>query len=142
MILPDVNVLVYAHREDVPEHEVAAELLQGELRAGRPVGLTDAVVTGFLRIVTHPRILRPATPLAEALAFVDDLFAASNVSLLLPRSDHWPLLKALCREADARGNRVPDAHLAALAISWKAELVSADRGFARFPGLRFRPLGA
>jgi len=94
-----------------------------------------------VRIVTHPRIARTPTPLADALAVVDALLAAPGASLLRPRADHWPLLKALCRETDARGNVIADAHLAALAISWGAELVSADRGFARFPGLRFRPLG-
>jgi uncharacterized protein len=140
VIVPDVNVLVYAHRADTLEHEAARTLLERELGAGRPVGLADTVVTGFLRIVTHPRIPRTPTPLASALAVVDALLAEPSASFLRPRIDHWPLLKALCREADARGNLVPDAHLAALAISWNGELVSADRGFARFPGLRFRPL--
>ncbi len=140
MMVPDVNVLVYAHRADSSDHEPARRLLESALGSGRPVGFADAVVTGFLRVVTHPRIPRTPTPLADALAVVDALLAAPGASLLRPRADHWPLLKALCREADARGNLVPDAHLAALAISWKAELVSADRGFARFPGLRFRPL--
>lgn len=140
MIVPDVNVLVYAHRSDSVGHEPARTLLESQLRTGRPLGLADAVLTGFLRVVTHPRIPRTPTPLAEAVAVVDALLAAPAASLLRPRADHWPLVKALCREADARGNLVPDAHLAALAISWRAQLVSADRGFARFPGLRFRPL--
>ena len=141
MIVPDVNVLVYAHRADSSTHGPARHLLEGELRAGRPVGLADAVLIGFLRVVTHPRIPRTPTPLGAALAVVDALVTAPSATLLRPRVDHWPLLKALCRDADARGNLVPDAHLAALAISSGAELVSADRGFARFPGLRFRALG-
>lgn len=140
MIVPDVNVLVYAHRSDSIGHEPARSLLETELQAGRPLGLADAVLTGFLRIVTHPRIPRTPTPLADALAVVDALLAAPAASLLRPRADHWPLLETLCREADARGNLIPDAHLAALAISWRAQLVSADRSFSRFPGLRFRPL--
>lgn len=141
MIVPDVNVLVYAHRADSAQHEPARRLLETEAAAGRRLGLADSVLTGFLRVVTHPRIPRTPTPLSDALEVVDALLAAPGASLLRPRADHWPLLKALCREADARGNLVPDAHLAALAVSWGAELVSADRGFARFPGLRFRALG-
>lgn len=141
MIVPDVNVLVYAHRSDTAEHEPARLLLEGEISAGRPLGWADAVLTGFLRIVTHPRIPRTPTPLTDAFEVIDRLLAAPGASLLRPRADHWPLLKALCREADARGNLIPDAHLAALAISRGAELVSADRGFARFAELRFRPLG-
>jgi uncharacterized protein len=131
-----------AHRADTSQHRSARRLLEEELGAGRPVGLADAVLVGFLRTVTHPRIPRTPTPLPEAFAVVDALLAAAGASLLRPRADHWPLLRALCREADARGNLIPDAHLAALAISWDAELISADRGFARFPGLRFRPLEA
>jgi hypothetical protein len=142
VIVPDVNVLVFAHRADSAVHAPARRLLEDELSGGGSVVLADVVLIGFLRIVTHPRVALTPTPLPEALAVVDALLAAPSASLVRPRADHWTLLNALCLEADARGNRVPDAHLAALAISWGAELVSADHGFARFPGLRFRPLTA
>jgi toxin-antitoxin system PIN domain toxin len=140
MIVPDVNVLVYAHRVDAAAHAAARALIESELGAGRPVGLADAVVSGFLRIVTHPRVFATPTPLDDAFGAIDDLLRRPEVTILRPRNRHWELFRDLCRRADARGNRVPDAHLAALAIEWSGELVSTDRGFARFPDLRWRAL--
>lgn len=140
MILPDVNVIVDAHREDAARHAAAYAVLEQAVERGERIALAQAVIVGALRILTHPSIWVPPTPLDVALHQLGDLVGSPHVVAALPRATHWQTLSRLCAAADARGNRVPDAHLAALAIDSGAELVSADHGFARYPGLRFRPL--
>ncbi len=138
MLIPDVNVLVGAFREDAPGHAALREWLDAALRGDAVVGVLDAVLCGFLRIVTHPRIFDPPTPLDAALDFGNRLRGHDRVVVLEPGPRHWSVFARLCREADARGNLVPDAYLAALALERGAELVTLDRDFARFPGLRWR----
>ncbi len=138
MWIADANVLVGAFREDAPDHPALRAFLDAALRSEAVAGLADAVLCGFLRVVTHPRIFTPAAPLAAALEFAGRLRAHDRAVLVAPGPRHWDIFARLCREADARGNLVPDAHLAALAIERGAELVTLDRGFARFPGLRWR----
>jgi toxin-antitoxin system PIN domain toxin len=96
------------------------------------------VLTGFLRIATHPRIFERPTSTADALAFADALRSQPNAVLVAPGRRHWEIFARLCREGGARGNLVPDAYLAALAIESGAELITADRGFARFRTLQWR----
>jgi len=108
------------------------------VEADEPIGIADPVVSGFLRVVTHPRIFLTPTPLDAAIAFVEALRAEPHAVVLAPGRRHWDIFTRLCREAGARGNLVPDAYLAALAIEHGAEFVTADRHFARFPGLRLR----
>lgn len=138
MILPDVNVLVYSHREDVPTHERYREWLTRTLAGPQVFGLSDLVLSGFLRVVTHPRIFVNPTPLEVALAFTQMLREQPNALIVRPGLRHWGIFEALCRDAGARGNLIPDAYLAALAIETGSEFMTADRDFARFPGLRWR----
>lgn len=138
MILPDVNVLVYAHRGDAPDHAHFARWLEGIARGDEAFGLADSVLSGFPRIVTHPRIFTPPTPLEDALTFVERLRARPNRVPVAPGPRHWDLFASLCRRAGAKGNLVPDAYLAALAIESGSEWITTDRGFARYPGLRWR----
>ena len=138
MVLPDVNVLIYAHRGDAPEHARYARWLEDVARGDAAFGLSELVLSAFLRVVTHPRIFAPPTPLADALAFVEGLRERPNSAPIAPGPRHWDLFTSLCRRADARGNLVPDAYLAALAIESGSEWITTDRGFARFPGLRWR----
>lgn len=141
MQLPDVNVLIYAHREDAPEHERYARWLQALTTSDEPFALSDVVLSGFLRIVTNPRIFDPATPMDTALAFCQRLVDWPRASLITPSRRHWDLFAGLCR--DITGPLVTDAYLAALAIEHGCELVTTDSDFARFPGLRWRhPLAA
>ena len=137
MILPDVNVLVLAHRADQEEHEPVRTWLEGEVNSDRPFFLADIAVAGFLRIVTNPRIYRRPTSLETAVAFVDGLVVQPTCVPVAAGARHWPILRALLRGADARGNLVPDAHLAAIAVEHGATVVTRDRGFARFPDLRW-----
>ena len=100
--------------------------------------MADVVLSGFLRVVTHPRIFDPPTPLEDALVFVDTLTSRPNCVWLAPGPRHWELFTDLCRKTGAKGNVVPDAYHAALAIETGSTWVTADRGFARFPGLRWK----
>lgn len=136
MILPDVNVLVRAFREDAPGHDRSCRWLERALAGEAAFGLSDLVLSGFLRVTTHPRIFDPSTPLAKALEFAEVLRARPNVVLLSPGRRHWKIFTRLCRDADARGNLIPDAYLAALAIESGSEWITTGGDFGRFPGLR------
>jgi hypothetical protein len=134
----DVNILVNAHRPEAPDHERYREWLQVARSGPEPLGLCDPVLTGFVRVVTHPRIFREPTPVSVAFAFAEGLLSSPASVRILPGERHWQLFAELCRRADVAGNLVPDAYLAAMAIEQGAEWITADRGFGRFPGLRWR----
>ena len=138
MLLPDVNVLVYAHRADATGHARYREWVEGVLTAEPAFGLADLVLSGFVRVVTHPRVFHEPTPLDTALEFVEALRNHPHCILVAPGPQHWEIFARLCRAAGTRGNLVPDAFLAALAIESGAEWVTTDRDYARFAGLRFR----
>jgi toxin-antitoxin system PIN domain toxin len=143
LILPDVNVLVYAHRSDAERHADYRLWLESVVAADQPFGIADLVLSGFLRIVTHPRVFKRPTPLSQASAFCAVLRSRPNASLLAPGPRHWQIFTRLCEETGARGNLVPDAYLAALAIETGSEWITTDRDYSRFPGLRLRhPLAA
>ncbi|MGH3342356.1 MAG: type II toxin-antitoxin system VapC family toxin [Carbonactinosporaceae bacterium] len=137
-----MNVLVYAHREESPRHHDYLGWLD-EARAGaEPLGVADLVLGGFLRVVTHPRVFRRPTSLGTAIDFVTTVRASPAVVALTPGPRHWSVFVDLCREARVTGNLVPDALLAALAVEHGATLCTADRGFGRFPRLRWEdPIG-
>lgn len=143
MLLFDVNVLVHAHRQDAPDHPRYRKWLEATLVSDSAYGVADIVLSGFLRIVTHPKVFREPTPLEKALAFVTEVRDRPNAVGIAPGPRHWEIFTRLCREGGVRGNLVPDAWLAALAVESGCEWVTTDRDFARFPGLRWRhPLQA
>ena len=136
MQLPDVNVLIYAHREDAPEHRRYAAWLRTLTASAAPFALSEAVLAGFLRIVTNGRIFDPPTPMATAVAFCQALVTRPRAVMIAPGRQHWDIFVGLCR--DVEGPLVTDAYLAALAIEHGCELVTTDSDFARFPPLRWR----
>jgi uncharacterized protein len=138
MRLVDVNVLVYAHRLDTARHQDYADWLRNLLADQEPYGVADLVLSGFLRVVTHPKVFRQPTPLETALAFVEVLRTQPNCVPVAPGARHWEIFTGLCQVAGVKGNLVPDAYLAALAIESGSEWVTTDRDFSRFPGLRWR----
>lgn len=138
MRLADVNVLIYAFREDTADHPRYRAWLEREIRSEEPHGVSEIVLGAFLRVVTHPRIFDPPTPLEAALRFVERLRGQPNSVPVTPGSRHWEIFARLCREAAVRGNLVADAYLAALAIESGCEWITTDRDFSRFPGLRWR----
>ncbi len=142
MIVPDVNVLVYAAREAAPEHAGYREWLEQTLAGVEPVGLSELVLSGVVRILTHPRVFEDPLTIDQALAYTEALRAHPAAVALRPGERHWAIFAALAAEARCRGNLVPDAYHAALAIEHGGVWVSTDRDFARFPGLRWKhPLG-
>jgi toxin-antitoxin system PIN domain toxin len=142
MRLVDVNVLVYAHRLDAARHQDYADWLRGLLDGPEPYGVSDLVLSGFLRVVTNPKVFKQPTPMETGLAFVRGLRTQPNCVPVEPGRRHWEIFTELCRGADVKGNLVPDAYLAALAIESGSEWITTDRDFSRFPGLRWRhPLG-
>ena len=139
MVLPDVNVLVAAYRDDAPDHAVCRAWLEATVAADEAFALSNLVASGFIRVVTHPRVFAVPSPLDGALDFVSALREQPHAVEVGPGARHWQIFTRLCEEAGARGNLMPDAYLAAIAIESGCEWVTLDRDFARFAGLRWTP---
>lgn len=134
----DVNVLVYAHQEDLPEHAAYRALLERLANDEEPLGLPDTVLSGFVRLMTNRRIFaEPKTP-GDTWKAVEALLAAPACMRVLPGERHWELFQQLAGDIDACGNDIQDAYLAAYALENNATWLSADHGFARFKRLRWR----
>ncbi|MBA3741805.1 TA system VapC family ribonuclease toxin [Sporichthya sp.] len=142
MIQPDVNVLVYAYRREAEDHAAYSAWLNGVLSGREELGLVDTVLAAFLRVVTNPRIFTKPAPTADALRFVTALRTAPRARPLHATPATWNRFAEIVRgDRAVRGNLVPDAWLAAVALSHGSRLATADRGFARFTGLDwFEPL--
>jgi hypothetical protein len=138
MVLMDVNVLVYAHRADAPDHISYRHWLETIINGDEAYGMADLVLSGFLRVVTHPKVFNPPSDLASALAFAQEVRGQPNCVLVQPGARHWQIFSDLCQRAGAKGNLIPDAYLAALAIESGSEWMTTDRDFSRFPGLKWR----
>jgi len=138
VLLPDVKVLVYAHRAESPEHERYAEWLRALATGLEPFALSELGASGFVRIATNRKIWDDRTSLEDALHFIERLRSRSNARLLTHGPASWQIFARLCIGARARGKVVADAYHAALAIEHGCELVTADSDFARFHGLRWR----
>ena len=143
MIAPDVNVLLYALREESDRHTKYRSWLQGALHGPERVALFEPVLASVLRVSTHPAVYRQPTPRAIVESFIDACLAAPSALPLRADVGHWSVFRELCVRADCRGNLVQDAYLAALALEHNCAFMTTDRDFARFPGLRWRhPLDA
>ena len=141
MIIVDANLLLYAHDAASGHHAAARRWLENTLSGDEPVGLPWAVVLAFLRVGTNPRLRKDAPTLEEATAIVAGWLERPTVTLVNPGERHWEILREVMTKGQARGPLVTDAHLAALAIEHGSSLATADRDFARFPGLKcFNPL--
>ena len=138
MVLLDVNVLVYAHRADAPNHPAYRRWLEDVVNSDLAYGMTDIVLSGFLRVVTHPRVFDPPSDIGVALAFANQVRNQLNCMLITPGPRHWTIFARLCEQAGAKGNLIPDAYLAALAIESGCEWITTDRDFSRFPDLKWR----
>jgi len=138
VILLDVNVLVYAFRADADRHAEYREWLERAVAGSVPVGISSLVLSGVVRVCTHPRVFTKPSALDETIRYGNLLLEQPNVTHVQPGNRHWEIFTSLCTASGARGNLVADAYLAALAIETGAEWITADRDFARFPGLRWR----
>ena len=141
MLLPDVNVLIYAHRPESNEHGAYRDWLVAAATGLETVGLCDPVLAGFVRIVTHPRVYRDPTPPKIAVEFCTALLQQPTVERIRPGDRFWSIFTDLMVGTRSRGNDVPDAWLAAMAMERDATWISDDADFGRYDGLRWkRPL--
>ena len=138
MVLLDVTVLVNAMRVDAPRHGVVHGYVESLRTSPEPFGLSDVALSGALRVLTHPKVFKPPTPVERARSYVDALRASPNAVVVAPGGRHWSIFIALLDQSGAVGNMVSDAWYAALAMEHGCEWVTDDRGFARFSGLRWR----
>lgn len=141
MVLLDVNVVVNAMREDAPRHRPVRDYLDELRRSPEAFALSDLVLSGALRVLTHPRVFTPPTPPDKARAFIDALRATPNVVSVTPGPRHWQLFQQLLIDSAAIGHLISDAWYAALAIEHGCEWITDDADFARFPTLRWRRPG-
>jgi toxin-antitoxin system PIN domain toxin len=142
MLMPDVNILVYAHREEEECHEAYGKWLKTLIDGAEPFALSVLVAVGFVRIVTNRRIYEDPTPLPVALAFIEQMTTHPRCRTAIPSETHLGETVRLCRAASATGKLVADAQHAALAISEGCTWVTRDGNFARFEphGLRWQHL--
>ncbi len=139
MLLPDVNVILAAFRADHVHHRVARRFLEDARAGERALGLSDVALASVVRLATNPRVfVRPET--TDTVVQFIDVLLEPPAQLVRASATHWVRFTDLCRHLQLRGNLVPDAYLAALALEQGAELVTFDRGFGRYPRLRWRCL--
>jgi hypothetical protein len=138
LILPDVNVLLYAFRKDSGDHARYREWLDGVVNGNEAYGMSPQVLCSVARIATHPRVYVSPSRLEDAMAFARVLLEQPHCTVVQPGARHFTIFEELCRKASAHGNLVQDAWLAALAVESGCEWVTTEGDFARFPGLRWR----
>jgi uncharacterized protein len=138
MILPDVDVLIYAFRKDVPQYPVCRKWLDRVVLGDERFGISPLTLAAVVRVTTNPRSYPNPSSLSVAFGFCEDLLRQPHCQIVEPRERHWDIFKRLCIETNTRGNTVTAAWYAALAIEWGCEWITLDRDFARFPGLRWR----
>ena len=138
MIVPDLNLLIYAHNRASPSHAPARRWWEDLANGTERVGVPWVVTAGFVRLVTQRAMLSPPLTPEKALDLVQEWFALPHVTPLNPGVEHLTLFRRLLTASGAGSNLVTDAHIAALAIEYQAEVHSNDTDFARFPGLRWR----
>lgn len=136
MIIPDVNLLLYAIIDAFPQHETAKSWWEEAMNSNDLIGLTDPAIFGFLRISTNPRLLRPPLPVEEAARVVEGWLAEPNVRWAVPGPHHHALALEFLRSVGTAGNLTTDVQLAAIAVENDATICSNDPDFARFDSIR------
>ena len=138
MIIPDVNLLIYAHNDGASEHEDALRWWEGLLNDEEEVGLPWAVVISFIRLMTRVRPLERPIAIEDAVGYVREWISRPQVSILNPGPNHLDYVERILSAVRVGGNLVPDSHIAALAMEHGAVVHTNDRDFSRFPGLSWR----
>lgn len=138
MVIVDANVLLYAVDSASAHHDEALEWLNRSLAGAEAVGLAWAALLAFVRVGTSPAIFPSPLAVEDAMAQVEAWLEAPAAVVAQPTARHAGILRGLLREAGTGGNLTTDAHLAALAIEHGAAVVSYDRDFGRFAGVRHR----
>ena len=138
MILPDVNVLIYAFRSDSEAHARYMEWLESVINGAAAYGMAPQVLASVVRICTDPRIFGRPSRLDHAFEFCRVLLEQPNATVIVPRERHWLIFESVCQASRATGNLAQDAWFAALAIESGCEWVTTDHDYARFQGLSWR----
>jgi toxin-antitoxin system PIN domain toxin len=139
MIAVDTNILVYAHREDSPFHDKAAECITGLAEGRASWAIPWPCIHEFFSIITHPRIFNPPSPMDRALTQLDAWFESPTLVMLSESRKHWSILRSMVASAQISGPLIHDARIAVICIqNGVNELFSADRDFGRFPELKTR----
>ena len=137
MIIPDLNLLVYAYNDGAPFHDSARRWWEGLVNGVERIGIPWVVSTGFVRLMTHPKVLEHPLGPDEAVEFVGEWFRFPRVTPVNPGAEHLAHFRRSLNAAGVGANLVTDAHIAALAMEYQAEVHSNDTDFSRFPGLRW-----
>jgi len=138
VILPDVNVLIYAFRKEVPQNAVCRAWLERIVLGEERFGISPLALAAVVRVTTNRSAYPNPSPLADAFGFCEDLLGQPHCVVVEPGERHWDIFKRLCVETNTRGPTVTDAWYAALAIEWGCEWITLDRDYSRFSGLRWR----
>jgi hypothetical protein len=139
MLLPDVSVLIYAHRSDATDdHPLYADWLTRLATGPEPFALSVLALSGVVRITTNPRVFRRPSRLDEVFAFIDELIARPTARVVSPGREHMAIFRQLCETTQAAGKLVADAQHAAMAIEHGCTLVTTDSDFDRFAELRWQ----
>jgi toxin-antitoxin system PIN domain toxin len=138
LIVPDLNLLLYAHFDGFPQHERARAWWEGCMNGREPVGLAPPVVFGFVRLATSRKVFRPPMEVSAALGVVEGWVARSHVQLLVAGPRHVELAFSLLRALGTAANLTTDAQIAAFALEHQALLCSNDSDFSRFSGLKYQ----
>jgi toxin-antitoxin system PIN domain toxin len=138
LILPDVNVLIYAFRSDAENHPQYKTWLEDAVNGPSAYGVAPQVLGSMVRICTHPRIFARPSSREDAFEFCRAILEQPNATIITPGERHWSIFESVCRQSKATGNLAQDAWFAALAIEAGAEWITTDRDYARFEGLTWR----
>ncbi|MGH7881836.1 MAG: type II toxin-antitoxin system VapC family toxin [Candidatus Dormibacteraceae bacterium] len=138
MLIADVNIYLPAYRKDSPQHEIYRGWLEEQLLGSESFGVSELVLSAFVRIITNHRVYKEPTTPEAALDFCQTVLDAPATVRVQPGERHWSIFHHLCLNLRARANDVPDAYLAALALEREATFITVDRGFRRFPSLRIQ----
>ncbi len=136
MILPDVNVLIYAFRPDAPLHDLCRLWLAKVITSETPFGLSRLALSAVIRVTTNARIFKQPSELADAFGFCRDLMDQPHCQLIEPGERHWSIFETLCRQTKMRGPGITDAWFAALTIELGCEWITFDHDFSRFDGIK------
>lgn len=137
MIIPDVNLLLYAEIDAQPEHEAARHWWEKTLNDDRQVGLAAVCVFGFLRLSTNRRVFTEPLAVDDAIARVASWLARPQVTMLIPGREHLTLSFGLLSQLGTGGNLTTDVQIAAHALEVNGEVYSNDGDFGRMEGVRW-----
>lgn len=136
MIIPDVNILIYAHNQSAREHTKAKKWLEDAINSGIAILLPWIVISSFIRITTSPNILSNPLTTYASISRIKNLLSYSNVNIISPSEKHLEILENFTTSIDIEGRNFTDAQIASLAIEYNATLCSNDTDFLKYPGLK------